>query len=46
MEKPRDDVCGCAGSNKPLRELRLLIDMLERQQAQKKEREDREKQAG
>jgi hypothetical protein len=46
MQEPRDDVCGSAGSNKPLRELRLLIQMLERQEAQKKEREEREKKAG
>ena len=43
MEKPRDDVCGCCGPGKPLHELRHLIDMLERQEAAKKEKEDRDK---
>jgi len=46
MEQPRDDVCGCAGRGKPLNELRRLIEMLERQEARKKENEEREKKAG
>jgi hypothetical protein len=43
MQKPRDDACGCAGSNKPLYELRNLVASLERQEAERKAREDQEK---
>jgi hypothetical protein len=47
MQKPRDDVCGCCGSRP--RELRHLIDMLERQAAERKEeraRDEKRKPAG
>jgi hypothetical protein len=40
METPRDGVCNC-GDNRPLYELRCLIAMLERQEAEKKEREEK-----
>jgi hypothetical protein len=45
MEKPRDDVCGCGGTCKPLYELRHLIAMLERQEQEKREREERKRKA-
>lgn len=43
MDKPNEDVCGCCRSdNRPLRELAHLIAMLERREAERKEREKRQ----
>ena len=44
MEKLRDDVCGYGGrgTNKPLYELRHLIEVVERQEAERKAKEKHE----
>ena len=39
MRKNDPDLCGGCGSNKPLHELRLLVETLERQEAQRKAKE-------
>lgn len=49
MEKPRDDVCGCAGpgvpvgENKPLYELKNLVSALEAQHKDKEIRNAEQK---
>lgn len=40
-QKPDIPVCGCGGPNKPLYELKNLIESLERQEQERQERERR-----
>jgi hypothetical protein len=43
MKNPEQELCGCCGIGKPVHELRHLIEMLDRQEAEKKAREERAK---
>jgi hypothetical protein len=46
MEKPRGEGCGSGGKDRPLYALKNLVAALEREEAARKEREQRENKAG